>query len=61
MLFVSLSISRNEIEIIIGIYKNLNLLICARTDSSILLSSRRQELQCAEIDIKSGVLNKRHL
>ena len=61
MFLVSLSIGRDEVEIIIRIDENLDLLVGAWTHSVVFLSTRGQELQGAEIDVEGGVLYHRHL
>ena len=61
MFLVSLSISRDKVEIIVRIDENLDLLVSAWAHSVVFLSARGQELQGAEIDVEGGVLNHRHL
>ena len=43
MLFVSFSISRDKVKVIIGINEDLNLLVGRRADTTVLLSTTGQE------------------
>ena len=52
MLFVSFSISRDKVKVIIGINEDLNLLVGRRADTTVLLSTTGQEAESAEVDIK---------
>jgi hypothetical protein len=61
MLFVSLAIRRNKVQVFARVNKDFDLLILPRDHTHVPLGPRRQEAEGREIDVKSTILNSGYL